>query len=121
MYMFTRDVYGAQTAPRSVFFILKISPRADIRPSVGKVADYCGADILPSLNMSRGGADFFECVTERSGYPLAAGKVADCHGADIRRYRWMSRVIAERMSVARFFFHEAVYFTPSSIPHKPAA
>ena len=67
--------------------------------------------------MSRSGAVVFECVTERSGYPLAgksrivtkrisaATNVADYCGADI----------------SRTFLHDAVYLTPSSKPHKTAA
>ena len=61
---------------------------------MGKVTDYYGADIrrysfhglvrsgYPRLNMSRSGADFFGCVTERIS---AATNFMDYCGADIRR------------------------------------
>ena len=66
--------------------------------------------------MSRSGANFFECFTERIS---ACG---ERHGLSRGGYPplQMSRVIAERISVA-LFFHGAVYLTPSSKPYKTAA
>ena len=61
------------------------------------------------------------------------GKVKDYYGADIRRYKFhalarsgcpplqISRIIAERVSAARFFCHGAVYLTPSSKLHETTA
>ena len=106
-------MYGVRTAPRSGYFIFKIS-RSGYPPVRGKshglllllrsgcpplqISRISTNGYLP-LNMSRSGVDFFECVTEWSGAGIrlrgksrivterisAATNVTDCCGADIRR------------------------------------
>ena len=101
-------MYGVRTASRSDFFIFTISQTG--YPPVGKVTDYYGADIrrykihglvqsgYPPLNMSRSGADFFECVTER------ISTCGESHGLSRSGYPSLqiSRIIAKRISVALF-------------------
>ena len=57
----SRDVYGVRTAPRSGFSFFLISRSGYPPLQISRSS----TERLSPLNMSRSGADFFECVTER--------------------------------------------------------
>ena len=110
------DVYGVRTAPRSGFFILK-SRGAERISAHGKSHGLLRSGFrrykfhglvrsgYPPLKTSPSGADFFECVTERIS---ACG---ESHGLPRSGYPplQMSRIIAEWISVARFFSRSGLF------------